>query len=71
MAHRSLSWRTPHESAYGFTPNFAHLMGFEVKEPILILDEKNHFPNSQEIFGYYDGPDNNKEALECLWVWSE
>ena len=24
MAHHSLSWRNPHEAAYGFTPDVAH-----------------------------------------------
>ena len=38
MAHRYLSWRTPHEDTYGFTTNIAHLMEFELWEPILILD---------------------------------
>ena len=44
--------RTPHKSEYGFTPDVAHLMEFELWEPILILYEKNQFPDSQEIFDY-------------------
>ena len=28
MTHHSLSWRTPREASYGFTPNVAHLMEF-------------------------------------------
>ena len=63
MAHRSLSWSTPHEAAYVFTPNVTHLMECEFWDPILTLDEKTQFPDSWEIFGYYAGPDPNKGAL--------
>ena len=35
MAHRPLFLLTPHESAYGSTPNVAHLMELEFWEPIL------------------------------------
>ena len=65
MAHISLSWRTPHEAAYGFTPDVAHLMEFEFWEPIQILDDKTQFPDSREIFGYYAGPGPNKGAIGC------
>ena len=51
MAHHSLYWRTPHKAAYGFNPNGVHLTEFEFWEPVLILDDKNQFQNSQEIFG--------------------
>ena len=44
MAHRYLSWSKPHEDAYGFTPDVSHLMEFELWEPIIIIDDKNHFP---------------------------
>ena len=43
MAHFSLSWCTTHEAEYGFTPDVAHLMEFELWEPILILDDKTQF----------------------------
>ena len=46
MAHRSLSWRAPHETEYGFMHNVAHLMEFEFWETILIVDEKTQFTNS-------------------------
>ena len=64
MAHRSLSWLTPHEAAYVFTPDVAHLMEFEFWEPILILDDKTQFHDSRDIFGYYTGPAPNKVALK-------
>ena len=51
ISHSSLSWRTTQEAIYGFTPNVAHLMGFELWEPTLIIYDKTQFPNSREIFG--------------------
>ena len=53
MAHCSLSWHIPHGAANGYTPAVAHLMEFELLEPIPILDYKTQFPDSWEIFGYY------------------
>ena len=71
MDHCSLSWRTPHKDAYGFTPVVAHLKEFKWWETILILDEKTHFTDSHNIFGYYAGPDPNRGAIDCSWVWTE
>ena len=71
MSHRSLYWRNPHEAAYLFTPDVAHLMDFELWESILILDDKTQFTNSREIFGYYTVPDHNKGDSNCSWVWTE
>ena len=63
MVHCFLSWRTPHEAAYGCMPNVAHLMEFELWEPILTLDDKTQFTKSREILGYYAGPAPNKVSL--------
>ena len=71
MAHRSLYWRTPHEAAYTFTPDVSHLMEFKFWEPIIILYDKTQFPESCEIFDYYDGPAPNKYSLKFSWVWAE
>ena len=71
VSYLYLYWRTPNEAAYIFTADVAHLMEFELLEPILILDEKTQFPNSREIFSYYDGPAPNKGAFDCSWVWIE
>ena len=71
VTHLSLSWHTPHEAAYGFTPDAVHLMKFELWDAILILDDKNQFTNSLEVFGYYSGPDLNKVPPVISWVWNE
>ena len=71
VTHLSLSWHTPHEAAYGFTPDAVHLMKFELWDAILILDDKNQFTNSQKICGYYSRPAPDKGALDCSWVCTE
>ena len=70
MAHRYLPWSNSHKAAYGFTYGVSHLMYFEFWEPIIILDEKNQFPESHNIFSYYAGPDHNKGAIDWSWVWT-
>ena len=64
MAHQSLSWRTPHTSVYGFTPDVAQIMEFELWEQILIIDYKTHFSEYREMFGCYSVSDTNKGALD-------
>ena len=71
MDHRSLSQRTPHKSAYGLTPDVAHITEFGLWETILIFDDKTQFPDSWEIFGYCTGPAPNKGNIGCSWVWTE
>ena len=66
-AHRSLDFCTPHKAAYGFAPDVAHLMEFELWETILILDKKTHFPEYHKIFGYYVEPTPNKCDIDCSW----
>ena len=63
MDHLSLYWRTPHKYTYVFMPNIVHLMKFEFRELILILDDKTQSTDSCDIFGYYNGPAPNKGAL--------
>ena len=71
MAHRSLSWRTPHEAYYGFTPDVAHLIKFVFWGPVLVIDNKTQIPESRDIIGYYAGPVPKKGALNLSWVWTK
>ena len=71
MAHRSLYWRTTHKATYGFTPDVAHLMKFELLEPNITIEDKTQFPESRDIFGYYAGNTPNKGAIDCSWVWTK
>ena len=71
MVHLSLYWRTQHKAAYGITTDAKHLMEFEFWGPILILDDKTHFTNSQEIFCYHFGPAPNKGDIDYSWVCNE
>ena len=66
-----MPWRTPHKAAYGFPPDVSHLMEFEFWENILIIDDKTQFPESHDLFGYYDGPALNKGAINWSWVWTK
>ena len=71
MAHRSLYWSNQNEADCGFTPNVTHLIELVFWDPILILDNKNKFPKSCEIFGYNTGPAPNKGDINCSWVWTK
>ena len=65
--HHSLYFCTPHKFAHGFTPDVTHLMEFDSWETILRLDEKTQFPESREIFCWYDVSTSNEGDLVCSW----
>ena len=70
MSHRSLSWLTPYETAYRFTPDVSQLIELLLWESVLILDNKTQFTESRKIFGYYAGPAPNKGDIDFSWVWT-
>lgn len=56
MAHRSLDWKTPIETAFGHTPDISALIQYSFYEPVLYLEPECSFPNAKDQIGRFFGP---------------
>ena len=61
LAHSGLDWKTPHEVAFGETPDISPLLCFHFFEPALHRDPHDPaFPDSKEKPGRFIGFAPNK-----------
>ena len=67
LAHESLGWITPHQKSYGVPPDVSHLTKFHFYQPVYYY-QKDSFPSSKELLGWWLGPSENVGDIHCSWI---